>query len=92
MRMLWVSPQGKQLVIETLDTVLDTIDHRWPDGDGWAPLFDQYYENENDPRMIPTRRLVPVTKRVGGAFEDRVDLEKIDETDEIDDSNEADQD
>ncbi len=42
--------------------------------------------------MIPTRRLVPVTKRIGGAFEDRVDLDKIDETDEIDDSNEADQD
>ena len=69
-----------------------TIDHRWPDDDGWAPLYDPYHEYENVPMLTPTRRLVPVTKRVGGAFEDRVDLEKIDETNEIDDSNEADQD
>ena len=69
-----------------------TIDHRWPDDDGWAPLFDPYYEHENDLGLIPTRRLVPVTKRIGRAFEHLVDLETIAETDEIDDSNEADQD
>ncbi len=43
MRMLWISPQGEQLVLEPLDTVLDTIDKNCPGGNGWQPEHDEYY-------------------------------------------------
>ena len=75
MRMLWVSPQGKQLVIETLDTVLETMDKRWSGEDGWPPLFDPYHGSEHDPRLIPDRRFIPLTKRDASAVEHLIDPE-----------------
>ena len=78
MRMLWVSPKGSQLVIETLDTMLETMDKRWPGEDGWPPLFDPYHGNEHDPRMIPSRRLVRVNKRDASAVEHLIDPDMID--------------
>ncbi len=78
MRILWVSPKGSQLVIETLDTMLETMDKRWPGEDGWPPLFDPYHGNEHDPRMIPSRRLVRVNKRDASAVEHLIDPDMID--------------
>ena len=75
MRMLWVSPQGSQLVIETLDTVLETMDKRCSGEDGWPPLYDPYHEYENVPRLIPDRRFIPVTKRDASAVEHLIDPE-----------------
>ena len=75
MRMLWVSPQGKQLVIETLDTVLETIDKRCSGEDGWPPLYDPYHEYENVPQLTPDRRLIPLTNRDASAVEHLIDPE-----------------
>jgi hypothetical protein len=36
-RLFYVSKQGRQLVMETLDVVLDTIDANAPGGGGWLP-------------------------------------------------------
>ena len=84
MRMLWVSPKGSQLVIETLDTVLETMDKRWPGEDGWPSLFDPYHGNEHDPRMIPSRRLVRVNKRDASAVEHLIDPDMLDKINAVD--------
>ncbi len=52
-----------------------TIDHRWPDDDGWPPLYDPYHEFENIPQLIPDRRFIPVTKRDASAVEHLIDPE-----------------
>lgn len=40
-RFFFVSKRGQQLVMETLDVVLDTIDANAPGGAGWQPEFHQ---------------------------------------------------
>lgn len=40
-RFFYVSKRGRQLVMETLDVVLDTIDANAPGGEGWQPEFRQ---------------------------------------------------
>ncbi len=73
MRMLWVSPQGRQIVIETLDTVLETMDKRWPDEDGWPALFDLYHARRRDTQLNPTCGLVSVNNRDTKAVEHLID-------------------
>lgn len=36
-RLLWVSERGEQVVLETLNVLLDTIDNGAPGGEGWKP-------------------------------------------------------
>lgn len=36
-RLLWVSDRGEQVVLETLNVLLDTIDNGEPGGEGWKP-------------------------------------------------------
>ena len=36
-RMFWVNKRGQQVVMETLDVLLDSLDDAAPGGDGWVP-------------------------------------------------------
>jgi hypothetical protein len=60
MRMLWVSPQGRQLVIEPLNTVLNTIDKNCPGGNGWQPEYDEYYGFDPRVHLVVDAKLIPV--------------------------------
>jgi hypothetical protein len=60
MRMLWVSPEGQQLVIEPLDTVLNTIDNNCPGGNGWQPEYDGYFGFPPAIHLAVDTKLTPV--------------------------------
>ncbi len=89
MRMLWISPQGEQLVLEPLDTVLDTIDKNCPGGNGWQPKYDEYYGFPAWVGPSVGAKLIPVG---GKSVAKEGTTEVVTETEEVDEANIADQD
>ncbi len=89
MRMLWISPQGEQLVLEPLDTVLDTIDKNCPGGNGWQPEYDEYYGFPDWVTPAVDVKLIPVG---GKSVATDGATEVVTESERNDQRNEADQD
>ena len=67
MQMLWASPQGQQLVIEPVATVLDVIDKNCPGGNGWQPEYDEYYGLPDWVAPAVGAKLIPVGGKLANA-------------------------
>jgi hypothetical protein len=52
-RLFWVSERGEQVVLETLNVLLDTIDNEAPGGEGWKPELVGQEEADQRAELAP---------------------------------------